>query len=209
MRIQPVFIAAIFSYICIFFSQDCYAAVYKYLDSRGTPCFADNLQAIPEQYRASAVIVSGELKEGERDPDDPNAVIRQIERPATTGMTTDVASGSGMPFSRRLLLSILVIIISVMIYIYVTRVSHIKHKKKILPYVRMGLIGIACLSIVVLHARDVMAIFGIFSNEVKEARKASEEKGKKAAQFIKAIDSAMEQAHEAQKALRPADETQK
>ncbi len=39
--------------------RESHAVIYKYVNEKGAPTFADDLQKVPEQYRTQATVVSG------------------------------------------------------------------------------------------------------------------------------------------------------
>ena len=72
----------------LFAAMDCAAAIYKYTDKDGLITFADDLQAVPVQYRSQAVIVSGEDKEAEVKSPAGQAVPKE---------QTEIKAGEHMP----------------------------------------------------------------------------------------------------------------
>ena len=74
-------------------TSNSFAAIYKYIDNNGIICFADDLQSIPEQCRATAKIVSGEQEEV-RKP----AIQQRPEEPAAAmpGNASSSDRGNGI-----------------------------------------------------------------------------------------------------------------
>src|SRR3990170_8794848 len=95
--------------------QDCFAATYKFVDKNGQVGFADDLQAVPEPYRATAVLIGGDANEGEGAsgrsetpgtpaPAQPGMAAQQAPAAAVSDQaqgsvqTQPLAEGGGLPF---------------------------------------------------------------------------------------------------------------
>jgi hypothetical protein len=185
-------------FICLgsmFFIRNSDAAYYKYIDKDGAPCFADNLQVIPEQYRAQAVIVETESKDDEIKPAGPT--VRKAE---TATMADARQEGKGpQPLSIRLTISGAVGFGAFLIFVVISHQPESKENKKVLSLVRRTLMAVVLLYLVVAQAGDVMTLFGAAGRTIDEAQRQSEKKGKKAAQAIKSLDAMFEEAQKAQK----------
>lgn len=68
MKRSFILSAVLIAVVGLFISPYCFAATYRYVDKNGQVGLADDLQMIPEPYRATAVLISGEAKEGEGTP---------------------------------------------------------------------------------------------------------------------------------------------
>jgi hypothetical protein len=185
-------------FICLgsmVFARNSEAAYYKYIDKDGVPCFADNLQVIPEQYRAHAVIVETEAKDDEIKP--PGPAVRKTENAPAADASLE--GKTPRPLSIRLTISGAVGFGAFLIFVVISRQPEFKENKKVLSLVRRALMVVVLLYLVVAHSGDVMTLFGAAGRTVDEAQRQSEEKGKKAAQAIKTLDTMFEEAQKAQK----------
>ena len=162
------------------FVQDSKAAFFKYIDQNGIVCFADNLQVIPEQYRANAVIV-----ETEREEEIKPKPAKPAESNAPDAAATGLEEKGPRPLSTRMMISGAIGLGALVIFVALSNLSELKENKKILSLVRGSLIGVVSLYLVFAHVKDVMTIFGMAGHAVEEAQHKSKEKGKKAAQAIK------------------------
>jgi hypothetical protein len=180
----------------IVFVRDSEAAFYKYVNKDGVVCFADNLQVIPEQYRAKAVIVEGEAKNDGLKPAGPAA-----GKPEAAPSAAEAKPGGGdqRPLSTRLMISGAVVVCALMFFLIISNLAEFKDDKKILSVIRGSLVGVVSVYIVFAHAKDVTTIFGAAGQAVQKAQHQSEEKGKKAARAVKSLDALFDEAQKAQK----------
>lgn len=179
----------------IIIPKNSYCAIYKYLDANGTPCFADNLQVIPEQYRSKVEIVADHVVEKEQTTvKNLVAAEEMIALPVQEPSRSRIVPAS---FSGRLLLSIVIIVCAVVIYFVLVKVvpqrwTDKKERNSMLAASRFAIFCIAVVSIGLLHASDAMTILGIVGDKVQSVQQSSAEKGKKAADSMKQIDRIMD-----------------
>lgn len=179
------------------FVRNSHAAYYKYTDKDGVICFADNLQVIPEQYRAQAVIVETEAKDDEIKAAGGGPAVCNTE---TAPAAVAGQEGKGpRPLSTRLMISGAVGLGALLIFVVISSQAELKENKKLLSLVRGALMAVVSLYLVVAHTGDVMTIFGAAGKTVEKAQRQSEEKGKKAAQAMKSLNALFEEAQKAQK----------
>jgi len=180
----------LFIIFAVSLSSDALAAIYKYVDKDGMIYFSDDLQSIPEQYRAAAKIVSGETKEEEEQ-----RPVTQYQEKARmeTGMNDDRSSGAQQkPFGSRALTSA-IIVVSAMFTFVILGILDIDHKKAV-KIVRVIVLWGVSVYLLFAHAGDVVHVFSSMGNHVESVQRESEEKGKKAAKALKALDTLTEQA---------------
>ncbi len=176
--------------------RDSHASFYKYINKDGVACFADDLQAVPEQYRASAVIVETETDDDRATPAAPaGPAANKAETPVSV---SEARPESGRPLSTRLMISGAVGLGAFFIFVVIS--SQLKEDKKALSIVRGLLMAGVSMYLVAAHVGDVMTMFGLAGKAVEEVERRSEERGKKAAQTIKSIDAMFDEAQKAQKA---------
>ncbi len=184
----------------LFLVTSSYAVIYKYTDNEGIVSFADDLQAVPEKYRTTAVIVEGESKEERANQGDSVGSAHPEQQPsaAETKQISD-AKHPG-PLSSRLMMSAGISVGAFLVFILISKQPELKENKKVLSFIRTGLIASVSLYLIVAHIRDVWTVFGLTGKTISEAQQQSAEKGKKAAQTIKQLDALFEQAQQAQQA---------
>ena len=200
MRKVFIYLTAIFIFGGICFLQNVDAAIYKYVDNNGVVGFADNLQAVPEQYRAHAVIVEGESTEDDAKPSVPVVAETSDAQPLPSESSATEQSNAPRPLSFRLMLSGLISLGGMLIFIVLSKQPGLKENQKIISHVRTALIGIVSLYLVIAHVKDVMTIFGMAGKAVEDVQQHSAEKGKKAAQAMKQLDALIQNAQQAQDA---------
>jgi hypothetical protein len=179
----------------IFFIRVSDAAIYRYVDKDGVICFADNLQVIPEQCRTTAVIVDNEAK-GDVKPSKP-AVDNKADA-ALSAAEVKPENRGPRPLSIRLMISGAVGLSALLIFVVISKLPELKENKKVLSLIRASLIGIMSLYLIVAHVNDMMTIFGAAGRVVEDVQNQSAEKGKKAVQAIKSLDSLFEEAQRTQ-----------
>lgn len=176
------------------------AAIYKYVDKDGVPCFADDLQVVPEQYRASAVIVEGDAKDDETKASRP-VTLQNTETQSLAAAVETKPVRRPLPLSIRVMISAAVAIAGLVIFLVLKKLPELKDNKKVLLAIRGSLIGVVAIYLVVAHVKDVLIVFGLASQTIEDAQQRSAEKGKKAAQVIKSIDAMFDEAQKAQKTM--------
>jgi hypothetical protein len=183
----------------LFTAMDCAAAIYKYTDKDGLITFADDLQAVPVQYRSQAVIVSGEDKEAEAKSPAGQAVPKeQTEIKAGKHMPvlppsvqTDETRG-GKPFGSRILISAIAVVSALFAFV-ILGILDADHKKAI-KIARVVILWVVSVYLLYSHAGDIVHVFRSLGSNVESARQESEEKGKKAAKAMKALNAVLDQA---------------
>jgi hypothetical protein len=195
---KALFMAALFLMLALCVTSDGVAAIYKYVDKDGMLYFADDLQAVPAEYRASAKIVSGEAKEEITRPAD-----QSLQDARTEKRESDSAPGSGQEksflelgdkrsFGSRALTSAIVIV-SALFAFTILGILDTDHKKAV-KIVRLAVAWGVSVFLLYAHAGDVVHVFTSTGNHIENVQRESEEKGKKAVKAIKALDALLEHA---------------
>ena len=188
IRLMLVFILA----IVLSATSNSFAAIYKYIDKNGIICFADDLQSIPEQCRATAQIVSGE-QEPERKPLIQKQSLVQAEATPTNEAPSsdrDKVSIEGYAkrfFSGRVLISV-VVVVSALFSFVILGILDADHKKAI-KIARVVILWGMSIYLIVAHAGDFVNLFRILEGKVDTVQRESGEKGKKAAKAMKEINA--------------------
>ena len=173
------------------------AAIYKYYDKDGIICFANDLQVIPERYRASAVIVKGEAKEEPAKTQTPAAVDSVREQPAAPAPESP-QKPVAHSLSYRLAVSGCVVIASLLVFMIIRRQAALKENKKMISLIRNALIGMISLYLLIAHGNDVMTMVGRAGSAMDSVQQQSAERGKKAAQTLKKLDVLFDEAQKAE-----------
>jgi hypothetical protein len=181
---------------CLFaivFVSNSMAVFYKYVDKDGNLCFADNLQVIPEQYRASALIVQEESKDEPAKAPTPAAA--ESARAQSISMAQESPQKhAALSFSYRLMVSGCIIIGSIVAFYIIRNQAALKRNEKLTSIIRNALIAIVSLYLVIAHAKDANTIVGMAGNALGNVQRQSAERGKKAARAMKALDALFDKA---------------
>jgi hypothetical protein len=200
MRIKFIFMVCLCCGLGFLSAQSGHAAIYKYLDKDGLICFANDLQSVPELYRASAKIVSGEVEQENRPPVQDQQASGQPagDREPASGMVhekSSVQQNDASFFSKRALLSTIVIVSAVFAFI-ILGILEADHKKAVL-IARVALLWGVAVYLLIAHAEDAVRMVRTIGSAVDDAKHQSGEKGKKAGKAIKALNELAEQAGQA------------
>jgi len=171
------------------------AVIYKYVNEKGVPTFADDMQKIPEQYRAQAVIASGgndydayaEQEKARLAMEERTRQVQQVAAPVKTEQ----------PLSSRLIRSGIAVGLFIALLFVTAHFDALREQAQVLFRVRAGLVVFLLLFLTVNHGRDIMGLFGkvgdVIPNPVASMQEKSAERGKKAAETYKAMDRVLDQ----------------
>jgi len=188
IRLILVFVIA----IVMSATSNSFGAIYKYIDNNGIVCFADDLQSIPEQCRATAKIVSGDREE-ERNSSPQQRPETQTETKTGNAVSSShpekapIASYAKSLFSGRMLISA-VVVVSALFAFVILGILDADHKKAI-RIVRVVILWGMSVYLILAHVGDVVTMFRTVKGEVDTVQHDSEEKGKKAAKALKEINA--------------------
>jgi hypothetical protein len=167
-------------------TSNSFAAIYKYIDKNGIICFADDLQSIPEQCRATAKIVSGEQEEERKPAIQKRSQVQEEAKPGNAALSNDREKAT---------ISV-VVVVSALFAFVILGILDADHKKAI-RIVRAVILWGMSVYLIVAHAGDVVHMFRTLEGKVDTVQRESEEKGKKAAKAIKEMNSFMEHGNNA------------
>jgi len=202
MRLRLFFILATVCVLGLAAAGNCDAAIYKYVDDGGIINFADDLQSVPAQYRATAKIVSGEAVEKPAGPapqaqpktDADTATVRQAApheaAPAADAGESGKSEKSSAPFIKRAVIS-LIVVVSVAFAFLMLGNFQAEHLKAVRA-ARIIILWAASVYLIYAHAGDLMRVIGSMGDKVDVVQQQSAEKGKKAAKAAKAWNELME-----------------
>lgn len=192
MKMQAWLILVFVFALVLSAASDGFAALYKYIDKDGMICIANDLQSIPEKFRATAKIVS-DVSEGEKKPMQQNQP--QAQQEIKTGIAATSPSYEQAPsvdikksfFINRVLISSLVVV-SVLFAFVILGILDADHKKAV-KIARVVIVWCMSVYLIVAHAGDVVHMFRSMGNTVDTAHRNAEEKGKKAAKALKELNA--------------------
>jgi hypothetical protein len=210
MRIRYLLMVLYCSVMFLLICPECIAAIYKYVDKGGMVYFADDLQSIPPQYRATAKIVSGEEKEESKGQTNQRqqSIQTETKKPEVfTGTvsekpTIEKKEGSDS-FGRRAMVSALVVVSALFAFV-ILRILDTDHRKPV-AITRVVIIWGVSVFLLYAHAMDVVAVLSSIGSKIEYTQQQGEEKGKKAAKAVKALDALMEHAEKASSVVVPSD----
>jgi len=191
MKLKVLFVFVLFVVFSISLPSNGLAAIYKYTDKDDMIHFVDDLQSVPEQYRSSAKIVSGEEKEEiKTQSSQPPA---QVETKKTEISTSSIAEKvEAAPFGKRAIISAIIIVSALFAFIILKRLD--MDNKKVITITRIVILWGISIFLLYAHAGDVVSAFSSIGNKIENTQQKAEEKGKKAAKAIKAMDALAERA---------------
>lgn len=171
-----------------------FADFYKYIDKNGILCFADDLQSVPEQYRATANIVRNE-REIEPKPAIQKQPVRAEADPGNEESSPDpgnvsIGGFAKSLFSSRVLISVAVVVSALFAFV-ILGILDVDHKKAI-KIVRVVILWGMSIYLIVAHGGDAVNMFKTLKGEVDTAQRESEEKGKKATKAMKELNSVIQ-----------------
>jgi hypothetical protein len=193
---QARFMIALVAMFVMFASSNGFAAIYKYIDENGQVSIADDLQSIPEQYRETAVIVSGAVEEEEQKPLYRNLPQKPLEtRPVSTALSPvrepstveDIKTSFSM---NKVMISLLVVVSAVFAFV-VLGILDADHKKSV-KIVRVAILWGMSVYLIYAHAGDVGRLFRSTKDNFDSAQQESVEKGEKAAKALKEMNALIE-----------------
>ena len=176
-------------------ASNSFADFYKYIDKNGILCFADDLQSVPEQYRATANIVSNERESEPKSAIQKQPPVRAEANPGNEESSPDpgkVSRGGFAKslFSGRVLISVAVMVSALFAFV-ILGILDVDHKKAT-KIVRVVILWGMSLYLIVAHGGDAVNMFKTLKGEVDTAQRESEEKGKKAAKAMKELNSVIQ-----------------
>jgi len=187
---RTLWVAALLALSLVFISAEkAHAGFYKYVDKDGIVCITNNLQSVPDKYRDKVVIVQSisELQE------------EQAARMRTAALSEEVATvderastPAKRPFSVRVLITLVIGIVFASFLVALNKLPVPEKWKKLVSPARVTLISLFVIYLIVAHVQDAMRVFGLAGNAIEELEARQAEKGKKAGQAIKTIDTLLD-----------------
>jgi hypothetical protein len=177
-----------------------FAAIYQYTDKYGIVCFADDLQSVPEQSRATAKIVSGEQEKEVKPALQKQSPVQEEAKKSNAETSSDrkkvsLEGAAKSFFSGRVLISI-VVVVSALFAFVILGILDADHKKAI-RIVRVVIVWGMSVYLIVAHGGDVINMFRTLKGNVDTVQRESEEKGKKAATAMKELNAIIQHVDDA------------
>jgi hypothetical protein len=202
MRVKLIVIMGLVFLFGLLAAQPGLAAIYKYVDKSGLVTLVDDLQSVPEEYRASVKIVSGEASgessshpvHGDKPEGQAGSVPRDSEPAASSQKAAEAPGGRGS-FGGKTLVSVIVAVSSVFLFVILGKFEA-EHKKAV-KVMRLVVLWGVSVYILYAHAGDAVHVVKKLGGGIESVQQQSEEKGKKAAEAVKAWSSLAEQAGQA------------
>ncbi len=179
--------------LILFIGREGQAVIYQYVNEKGIPTYADDMQKIPEQYRAQAVIVSGVVSDEKAEEERARLAAEALAR--TEQNAAHVKREE--PLSGRLVRSGVAVGIFLALLFVASHIDALREQAQVLSRIRTVLVVLLVVFLGVTHVRDVIGLFGrvgeTVSNPVAGLQERSAERGKKAAEAYKSMDKVLDQ----------------
>lgn len=189
MRIKILLIFCLICTVGAILASEGAAAIYKYLDKDNLICFANDLQSIPEQYRADAKIVSGEQAQSPsltNQPAVPHSVVTSESVAHEQSLTQQIVRST---YSGRWLLSAIIIVSAVFAFM-VLGILDTEHKKTV-AIARIVIIWCVTVYLLYAHAGDAVRMVRSANGSIENVQNGSAEKGRKTAEVMKKFNEEM------------------
>ncbi len=171
------------------------AVIYKYVNEKDVPTFADDLQKVPEQYRSQAVVVSGGNDYDAYDEQEKARLAAQARTAQEQQAAAPVRAEESL--SGRLVRSGVAVGLFIALLFVATHIDALREQARVLSRVRTALVVLLVAFLGFTHARDVMGLFGkvgdTVTNPVASIQEKSAARGRKAAAAYKSMDKIMDQ----------------
>jgi uncharacterized membrane protein YcjF (UPF0283 family) len=181
--------ALLFLVLLGFGARPAFADIYRYVNEEGVISFVDNLESVPEKYRATAVNTTA--------VEEQNRLQSQAE-PQTNIATSQVAPreepAHKMTFTTRLLMTAVAVFVWFGILFAIKRTGEFKGREKVLPTTQIALGCIFLVYLVMVHGKDVVSLFTLAGSKIEAVQEKQAQRGKKAGQAIKALNKFMDEA---------------
>jgi hypothetical protein len=194
-----------------FSARHAFADIYKYVNEEGETSFADNLESVPQKYRATAVNMTPVEDRNQVQPQQltqmtqtqPQAKTEQSVQPGTLTPPLNIAPTQEAPrgesahttaFTTRLLMTTGVAFLLFIILFALNKTDKLKGREKVLQATRIGLVCIFLIYLVIVHGKDAVHLFTMAGNTIESVQEKQAQRGKKAGEAIKALNQLMEEA---------------
>jgi hypothetical protein len=174
-------------------SRESLAVIYRYVNEKGVPTFADDMQKIPEKLRASAVMVSGAVADDAAEAERARLAKETVPR---TEQRAAVPVQAEEPLYQRLIRSGIAVGVFIGILFVLKNIHGLHEQAQLLSRIRAVLVLLLFAFLGFTHAKDISGMFGkageTVKNPIAQMQEDSAAKGKKAAEAYKALDRVLE-----------------
>lgn len=195
MKMRTRFILVFVIAVVLSATSNSFAAIYKYIDKNGIICFANDLQSVPEQFRATASIVSNGQEEERKSAMQKQPQVRAEAKQVIAESSLDrgkalIENYAKILFSGRVLISVVVVVTALFAFV-ILGILDVDHKKAT-KIVRVVILWGMSVYLIVAHGGDVVNMFKTLKGEVDTVQRETEEKGKKAAKAMKELNAVIQ-----------------
>jgi hypothetical protein len=195
MNIKVLPMLALFFVLGLLVCPAGFTAMYKYIDTDGLICIADDLQSIPEQYREKAEIVRGKVEEEKKPLTENQPQARQEIKPEITApsLAQEQAPVDGIKkrfIINKVMISIMIVVSALFAFV-ILGILDADHKKSV-KIARVVILWGMSVYLIYAHAGDVVRLFGSTRNTIDAAHQKAGEKGEKAAKALKEMNALMQ-----------------
>jgi len=176
--------------------RESHAVIYKYVSEQGVPTFADDMQKIPEPYRAQAVIVTGGNDYDAYTEQEKARVAAAARALQEQSSQTSSAVKIEEKLSARLIRSGVAVVLFAALLFVAANLHVLQEQARVLLRVRTALVLLLVAFLGYTHAGDVAGLFGnawdTVANPLSRVQERSAERGRKAAEAQKVMNKILE-----------------
>jgi hypothetical protein len=202
-KMHVLLVGIIFTTV-LFAARESQAVIYKYVDDQGIPSFTDDLQKIPEQYRAGAVIVTGGADYDAYAEQEKARLAAEARVLQEQSSQTSSAVNVEEKLSARLIRSGVAVVLFAALLFVAANLHVLQVQAQVLLRVRIALALLLVAFLGYTHAGDVAGLFGnawdTAVNPISRAQERSAKRGRKAAADYKAMNKVLEQGEQGEDA---------
>lgn len=198
-RVLSGILIIMLSMLCLHAPASAATYKYRYVDAKGEAHFANKEEEVPKEYKSSAMLVSVEevdektqaAVEEERNRTAGN--IKATEATARIRQATLPAAAAEPTKSMNLVWSGVAVVSVFAVMTLLGWIDVLREKEQVLNGIRTALFVLLAVYLVAAHGRDVLALFSRVGSSISTMEQESAERGKKAAQFYKSMETIVEQ----------------
>ena len=169
-------------------TPDGFAAIYKYIDKNKIDCFADDLHAVPEQYRATITEVGAvpeeEPKTHMRDqPQSQREVKPETSVSFTVQAKEPIDVDTSNVFSGRVMVSGMIVAGALVVFMILRTLD--RDQNKLFAIARIAVAGGLAAYLIYTYAEDTVQMVKSIGTGVSAVQQKAEERGHKAAEAMK------------------------
>jgi hypothetical protein len=165
-----------------------FAAIFKYVDKKGTVCFCDNLYSIPEKYKRNAVIVKSDAERVDKQSPDQKSEEANVDAPRPDKQEAHISKEKVKDVVRnvregRLFHSIAVF--TGFLAIFIGKLANSLNRKRVGSVFRFVLAAGVVLYLFYAYTQELADTYAVMKEELSGAKNLMEEKNKKAEDVVR------------------------